>query len=161
MMDAAFSSPQRQALLLLYSLALGVLLALVFGISRLPLDFIKHTALLRCKKQTFRFIYDLFFDVLFSVIYAVAVVLFIYASNDGVIRYFMIVSSLFGTLLYHISLGKLFKRLTKAAARPLYNAGVRIYRRIKKLLYPIYAAGMNKKVKLYIIRKIRTGAVRR
>ena len=160
-MDAAFSSPQRQALLLLYSLILGALLGLIFGIARLPFDLIKHIALIRGKKRVFRFVYDLFFDVLFSLIYTVAVVLFIYASNDGVIRYFMIVSSLSGTLIYHISIGKLFKRFTKTAARPLYNAGVRIYKLIKKLLHPLYAAAENKKVKLYIISKIRTGTVRR
>ncbi len=160
-MDTVFTSPERQGLLLLYSLALGAVLGLLFGLIRFPFEIVKQVFILRGKKRVFPFVYNLISDISQSVVYTAAVVLFIYAANEGVIRYFMIASSFAGTALYHISLGRLLLKASAAAALPVHAFSVFIYKGIKNLLRPLYGIRENKKVKLYIISKIRTSFVRR
>ena len=154
-MDNTLLSPERQGLLLLYSLALGLSLAVFFGFVRFPFSVFVQISKLRGKKRVFGFIADLICDIITSVIYTLSVVLFIYAANEGVIRYFMIAASFAGVILYRLTLGRLLNKLAEKTARPVYNGAVRIYKGIIKLLSPVRAAADDKKVKKYIKNKIR------
>ena len=154
-MDNAFLSPERQGLLLLYSLLLGISLGILFGLFKLPLNIAKELI----KKRTFKFTADLVCDIIISVVYTLAVVIFIYAANEGVIRYFMIAASFIGLLLYHFSLGRILNKLAAVIAQPIYAFGVCVYKGIKKACAPLSAFAGDMRVRRYVRNKLRTGLV--
>lgn len=98
-------------------------------------------------------------DVLYSVVFTVCFILFLYAFNHGIFRWFIFASCAAGVLLYHVSLGRLVIGVTGAAADFLrFVINVFLF----ALFYPLKRAAVSfKKVSAPAIFKIRSALDKR
>ena len=142
-MDITYIPPERQGMLLLYSIVIGFLSGTVCGIVRIPVEIIKY---LFPNKKIIHLITDVICDVVLSLLYISVTVIFIYAANEGVIRYFLIIFAFAGFILCRITLGKLYNKLSYVISKAVNI----VIRGLKKLIYPITARFISHSVEKYI-----------
>ena len=133
-MDITYIPPEKQSILLLYSLMIGYISGLICGTIRTPADILNNTLL---KNKRWRIVTDTVFDIIISVVFILITVTFIYAANEGIIRIFMITAAFCGIYLYKISLGKLQRKFNSALSAALYNIMVFASGLIKRMMYPL------------------------
>ena len=95
-----------------------------------------------------------------SFINITVIIIFIYAANDGIIRFFMLFTAFLGILLYKISLGKLQKLLAAVLSEAISAITTFIIKQIRKLTYPLKAGRKSRRVMRYIKRKVTAAAGR-
>ncbi|MBQ7699147.1 MAG: spore cortex biosynthesis protein YabQ [Clostridia bacterium] len=152
-MDITYIPPSRQLLLLIYSVIVGYISGCVCGAARLPADILKD---LFPEKKIMHFTVDIIYDIVLSVVFITGVVIFIYAANEGMIRYFLILFAFSGLILYRITLGKLYKKLSYILLKAVkYAAG-----KLQRFLYPLKAyfisRGVEKRIKKGILKAHRS-----
>lgn len=153
-MDIMYIPPEKQGLLVLYAIIIGFLCGSLCGIIRFFAEIIKKALNNTKNNKLFCIIFDLILDIISSVVYIMLIIVFIYASNEGNIRYFLILFSLSGLLLYSLTIGKLLNKLSVIIA----DALCRILRAFKALIYklirPIRSYINNRLVSRYIMLKL-------
>jgi hypothetical protein len=148
------ASPETQFISAVYSLLLGFLLGILYNIFKIPLYIlIKLTA---GNKHYERFVNIMIIinDIISSCIFAVVTVIFIYAANDGMIRYFMLVFELSGTVISRFTAGKLIRKLSSKIADITYGIIIFTVKSVKKLFKPIIAYKRAKDAERHILRTI-------
>lgn len=156
-MDITYIPPQRQSILLLYSLIIGYSSGLICDIARFP-AFILNDLL--HNKNKLCIIINIMFDILISIVNIILIIVFIYAVNAGMIRYFMLLSTLIGIILYKISLGKLTKILAEAISKAVIKSERLVINTISNLIRPIISKTRDNMV-IHGIRKKIVSAYRR
>lgn len=152
-MDITYIPPARQGLLLLYSFIIGYLSGAVSGVAGLPARILKR---ILCKNKTAGILIDALLDILASVLYIIVMITFIYAANEGIIRYFLLLSALSGVIVYSVSAGRLLKKLETALSKLLCRIAGCVSRKIRKIIYPVKAGIGDRAVMKCIIAKITT-----
>ena len=150
-MDLTYVPPERQSLLFLYSLVLGYFIGILCGSLRLPACILKNIV---SKNKKLCIIIDILFDILLSIVNIVVIITFIYAANEGIIRFYMLLITFLGILLYKISLGKLQNKLAAALSKLIRKITVFIIRIVRKLIYPLKEEIISRRVMGYIKRGI-------
>ena len=133
-MDVTYIPPDRQGLLLLYSLIVGFISGLLCGLLRIPSGVLKSIFI---KRKIFCIIIGALFDIITSIVNIIVIIVFIYAANSGVIRYFLLLSALLGIILYNISFGRLIDKLSVALASAIRIIAEAIKKSVRKLTYPL------------------------
>ena len=146
-MDIMYVPPEKQAILLLYSFAVGVSLGIICGFIKLPFVLIDRLA----NNGKARFITYLISDILISVLFTVAIVIFIYAANNGVIRYFMIISAYIGILLYKYTIYRYIYKLYIIIANIVHKLLLFMNKLFIKLSKPVIAVINDRSVKKYTV----------
>ena len=142
-MNITYIEPDKQGLLLLYSLIVGYLTELLCSIIRLPSAVIKNVS---ASRKIFCIIIDILFDIITSIVHIIVIIIFIYAANSGIIRYFLLLAALFGVILYRISLGKLVNLLSDA----LTTITAITAKHVRKFIYPLKRLIVSRDVIHYI-----------
>ena len=150
-------------------LALGVLYDAV-RIVKCLLCVVKYGSTRRFARVYDKGVYDIFpkknsgvasyvltaiFDILFSLAVTISFVLFLYAFNHGIFRWFILLSCIAGFAAYHVTLGRLLIRITDAASdalRLIINISVYVLflpfvyvaRLASKLYSALFAPAVNK-----------------
>ncbi len=112
-----YQTPTFQLMLILYSFAVGICIGIVYSIfntisimlglhivnskekNQVPLQNVK-------KKTIISKIFQFSIDFLFSMVYTVIVVVFIFCANHGKFRFFMLVFAVMGFVLYKLTVGR-------------------------------------------------------
>lgn len=150
-MDITYVTPAKQALLLLYSFLLGITLGIVCGFIRCPFVIFERL----CNKRGARFLTYLISDIIIAVIFTLSVIIFIYAANNGVIRYFMILSAISGVLLYRFSIYRYIYKLYILTANIIHKLCLIMNNMLIRLSEPVKKAVNDVKVKNYTVRLIK------
>ena len=124
--------PISQGLKVIYALCVGFISGSLFSIGYLfyrSFDVVFRGRSKACSK----FITDL----IAYAAYAVVTVIFVYAANNGVIRYFLILFEFAGTILYRLTAGRLFVFLTDKVCALFAGIVKYIKEIVKKLMRPL------------------------
>lgn len=125
--------PQQQLFLILYSLILGMSIGVIYTlfdtISIMLNLYIDDRCIEKGRKQQrsknkiiISKIFQFSIDFLFSIVYTVIVVVFIFCANNGKFRFFIMLFSVLGFVLYKTTLGKAVHFLIYHAFRYLKMA---------------------------------------
>ena len=150
-MDLTYVPPERQGLLFLYSLVLGYIIGVLCGSLRLPACVLKNIV---SNNKKICIIIDILFDIMLSIVNIIVIITFIYAANEGVIRFYMLLITFLGILLYKISLGKLQNMLAASLSKLIRKITVFIIKIVRKLIYPLKEEIISLRVMGYIKRGI-------
>ena len=149
-----FASPEEQGIIVLYSLCIGIVTGLIYELFRFTSVFVLFISENRNKKSSFSFIFRFLLDILFSLIYTLITVIFIYGANNGTVRYYILFFTASGFLLYYFTLGKLFSFAEKKISYGLYSLMKAVCIGIRKLLDPLNRAVSSYKIRKYVMRRI-------
>ena len=141
-----FLSPAEQGILVLYSLCIGIITGFIFEIFRFTAAVLLCISANSKKKSSVYTVFRFILDVLFSLIYTVIAVIFIYGANNGSVRYFILLFAVLGFVLYLVTAGKLISHIENKLSRFLYK--------IVSLLEPAKAAITGLKIKKYVRKRI-------
>ncbi len=149
-----FLSPAEQGILVLYSLCIGIITGFIFEIFRFTAAVLLCISANSKKKSSVYSVFRFILDVLFSLIYTVIAVIFIYGANNGSVRYFILLFAVLGFVLYLVTAGKLISHIENKLSRFLYAAAVYSFHKIVSLLEPAKAAITGLKIKKYVRKRI-------
>ncbi len=150
-----FASPEEQGIVVLYSLCIGIITGLIYELFRFTSVFVFCISDNRNKKSSFGFIFRFILDILFSLIYTLITVIFIYGANKGTVRYYILLFTAAGFSLYYFTLGKIFSFAEKKISYLLYSFIRAVYIGIGKLFDPLIRAIGSYKIRKYAIRRIK------
>lgn len=132
----AYSSLREQGIIILYSLLFGVGIGIIYEFFRFLRVFFTFSAQKRTNKHIFLKNIGIFFqiilDLLFSIVYTILVVIFIYGANDGKIRYYLLLFAVIGFALYYFTVGRLISAAENFLASLVYKVLSALFRLIKK-----------------------------
>lgn len=149
-----FSSPQEQGILVFYSLCVGAAVEIVYEVFRFIVAFLFCISVNSKRKSKFYIIFRFLLDILFSLIYTVITVIFIYGANNGAVRYFILLFSAIGFLISYYTLGKLLSYLENRASHSLYRLIIFTYEKIRRLLRPVTAFYNSRRIKKYMLKRM-------
>ncbi len=116
--------------ILMYSLALGVAVGVLYTVFR-----IAYGAVCRfCKRKKYRMIFRFALDIMFSLVYTLTVVVFVFGANSGVVRGYILLFAALGFLLYHKTLGRLVYAVLMYMLDVLF---VILRKTVRAITYPI------------------------
>lgn len=123
-MSFIYLSPKEQLILVLYSLIVGVSVGAVYSISRFLLYFtyMFFNRSGKCAKAA-----EIILDILFSIVYTVIVILFIYGANNGAFRYFLLLNALIGFMVYIKTVSKVLNKIMSKAAFLMHGLIIKLY----------------------------------
>ena len=156
-----YQSPKLQLILIMYSFIVGISIGIVYSVfDTISIMFNLHIVnesageeiKLRNAKNKIIIskIFQFSIDFLFSVVYTVIVVVFIFCANQGRFRFFLIIFSVFGFLVYKRTLGRLVSFCMQRVVSFLYRT-IKLY--IACPLYRFYTAVKIRFVSAYIKRR--------
>ncbi len=142
-----FVSQEKLAIILLYSVFIGVFLGIVYDVFRIRRLAFRTKPCFDTKEEyrrdklrnKFENVVIFFEDVFFALISAVVICVFIFYMNSGQVRGIALVGALFGFLLYYMTVGRLV----------MYFSGVIIG----------FIKFLTKKIYDYTLRPIKKGAI--
>ena len=131
-----YSPPLTQLMIALYSVVIGAFIGSVYSLMRSVYRSMK-TMLCRGKAgPAFFAVAEITVDIVFSVFYTVTLIIFIYAANRGVVRYFMLLFSLIGYITFNKLIGRRIVNASEKAAFVLKKAVLRLMKRLDALFAP-------------------------
>lgn len=152
-MDITYIPPYKQGSLVLYSILIGFAAGFICDIVKFTPEMLKK-ALQRKGHEIFCIILDIIFDILSSIIHTMIIIVTIYALNEGFVRYFLLLSALFGAVLYRISVGKLLNNLNNAVFDVTCKAADLICETVLNITYPIKAGICSRRTAGYVRSRI-------
>ena len=155
-----FSSPADQVILVLYSLCTGIITELVYELFRFFVSFVFCVSVNSKKKSRIFTVFQFILDILFSLIYTLIAVIFIYGANNGTVRYFILLFAVLGFLICYFTLGKILAYIEKKISYNLYCFIIFLYNTILKLLRPVKTCIISKRIRYYM-KKRTSGIIRK
>ena len=148
------ATPAAQIISAFYSFLLGFILCVLYYILKIPLFVLIKLSDGRKYCELFVNVFTALCDIISACICAVVTVLFIYAANDGMTRYFMLLFELTGAFINRLTLGKLIKKLAIKTADLIYVVLVFIKNTAKMLLSPLIGYYRSKSYEKHILKII-------
>lgn len=131
-----YSPPLTQLMIALYSVVIGAFIGSVYSLMRSVYRSMK-TMLCRGKAgPAFFAVAEITVDIVFSVFYTVTLIIFIYAANRGVVRYFMLLFSLIGYITFNKLIGRHIVNASEKAAFALKKVVLRLMKQLDALFAP-------------------------
>ncbi len=89
--------------ILLYSLAVGLAIGVLYTVFKLIYSIMCEYGLSKKTRTALRFV----LDILFSILYNLIIVVFVFGANSGVVRSYILFFSFMGAVIYELTIGKL------------------------------------------------------
>ena len=149
-----YATPAEQGTLVLYSLCVGTATGLIYEVFRFITSFIFFFFINSKKKSSFFALFRFALDILFSLIYTVIAVIFVYGANNGTVRYYILLFAVIGFFSYYYTLGKLFSYIEKKISLLLYNFCIFAHKRMLLLICPLIIFHNSRKIRRFSTKRI-------